>query len=170
LYDGELNIRFSSFLLGQKRAIYALCPDIRADSNLDMWKAPLRSYSGGGMASYADTVVTRARNYTDPRSLVPGVTETLIEVHPHDCPGADSPGLISRPAISLAEAEGTEVAGRWVDLRDDGVPVWVSLMPFETEIVGVVEGEIRIYEDEQPADPPVAIKTHPECQSRGGHP
>ena len=148
LYDADLNVRFSSFLLGQKRAIYALCPEIRADSNLDMWEAPLLSYSGGGRAFYGDTVITRARNYTDPRSLVPGVTETLVEVHPHDCPGADTPGPIARPVMGLADAVGTEVAGRWVDLRGDGVPVWVSLIAFDTGIVGVMEGEIHVYEDD----------------------
>jgi len=149
LYDADLNVRFSSFLLGQKRAIYALCPEIRADSNLDMWKAPLLSYSGGGMASYANTVITRARNYTNPRSLVPGVAETLVEVHPHDCPGASAPGPIARPVMGLADAEGMEVAGRLVDdLRGDGLPVWVSLIAFDTGIVGVMEGEIHVYEDD----------------------
>jgi hypothetical protein len=148
LYDADLNVRFSSFLLGQKRALYALCSEIRADSDPEQWEAPLLSYSGGGIREYATTVIARARNYTNPRTRVTGVTETLVEVHPHTCPSANPPGPIARPGISLVDAEGTQIAGRWVDLRGDGAPVWVSLIAFDTGIVGLMEGEVRIYDDD----------------------
>ena len=147
LYDADLNVNISAFLLGQKRAVYALCPEIRADSALEMWKAPLLSYNGGGQKHYADTAVARA-GLTGPRSLVPGVTETQIEVHSHYCAPQDAPGRLVEMGGILPDSEGTEVAGRWLGLRGDGEPVWVSLIAIDTGITGVMEGEIHIYQDD----------------------